>query len=279
MSTKKVSFFDKRVKEIFFKFSSVFATIISVIFIFINIPDNREVESLILLLVILVIIYISIWLYANKQIEITLNIDGTTVDIKTGDLFEQDELKVIPVNEYYDTIVDNKIINERSIHGQYINKYSNINELDQLIDTDSDLNEEGNIIGKTSSRKVGRNTKYRLGSILVNKDYVLTAFSKFDEKNRAYLTIVDYLDFLMNFWDEINRVYAQKKVSVPIFGSGITRFRKGFGEIDDNELLEIMIWTFRLSKIKFEYPAKLTIIIHEDKIDKINIFKMKGLEK
>lgn len=278
MATKKVRLFDKRIVEVFFKYASIFATVVSIIFIFIKIPDGWEINALLLLIIVLIFKYFIIWFYANKQTEIVINIDGTTVEIKTGDIFKQDELKVIPFNEYFDTIVDNIIINERSLHGQYINNYSNLDVLNQLVENDSDLNETENILEEGIKRS-GKNTKYRLGSILLNEEFVLTAFSKFDEKNRAYLTIVDYLDFLMNFWDEINRVYAQKKISVPIFGSGITRFKKGFGEIDDNELLEIMIWTFKLSKIKFEYPAKLTILIHEDKIDKINIFKLKGLEK
>ena len=83
----------------------------------------------------------------------------------------------------------------------------------------------------------------------------------------------------MCFCNEINRIYAQRPVSVPIFGSGITRFKGGFEDIDDNELLNIMIWTFKISKIKFKYPAKLSIIIDEKKINKINIFKLKELEK
>ena len=66
---------------------------------------------------------------------------------------------------------------------------------------------------------------------------------------------------------------------MPIFGPGITRFKDGFENIDDNELLNIMIWTFKISKIKFKYPAKLSIIIDEEKINKINIFKLKELEK
>lgn len=63
------------------------------------------------------------------------------------------------------------------------------------------------------------------------------------------------------------------------FAPGITRFKDGFENIDDNELLNIMIWTFKISKIKFKYPAKLSIIIDEEKINKINIFKLKELEK
>jgi hypothetical protein len=39
-----------------------------------------------------------------------------------------------------------------------------------------------------------------------------------------------------------------------------------------------MIWTFKISKMKFAYPAKLSIIVHEDKIDKINVFSLKEEE-
>lgn len=126
----------------------------------------------------------------------------------------------------------------------------------------------------------GKPTKYRLGSLIVIDDeYVLTAFSKFNKDNDAQLTVNDYLDFLIQFWNRINSIYAQKKVVVPIFGSGITRFKNGMGDINENELLRIMIWTFKVSKIKFEYPADLSIIIHPDKIDKIDIFSLKEEEE
>ncbi len=81
---------------------------------------------------------------------------------------------------------------------------------------------------------------------------------------------MEYLEFLIKFWDEINRVYAQKSVSVPIFGSGITRIKE-HKNISDEELLKIMLWTFRISEMRFKYPANLTIVIHKDKIDKISL--------
>ncbi len=32
-----------------------------------------------------------------------------------------------------------------------------------------------------------------------------------------------------------------------------------------------MLWTFRISEMRFKYPANLTIVIHKDKIDKISL--------
>ena len=85
----------------------------------------------------------------------------------------------------------------------------------------------------------------------------------------------EYLEFLISFWDKVNNVYAQKSVSTPIFGSGIARI-KGHKNISDEDLLKIMLWTFRISEMRFKYPARLTIIIHKDKIDKINLLDIKS---
>jgi len=80
---------------------------------------------------------------------------------------------------------------------------------------------------------------------------------------------------MINFWDRVNSVYALKSVSTAIFGSGITRI-KNHKNISDEDLLKIMLWTFRISEMRFKYPAKLTIVIREDKIDQINLLDIKS---
>ena len=130
---------------------------------------------------------------------------------------------------------------------------------------------------KCQRRQGGKGIKFKLSTIIVYNDFILTAFSKFDEHDMATLTMPEYIEFLINFWDRINRVYAQKSVTVPIFGSGITRIKE-HKNIGDEELLKIMLWTFKLSEMKFKHPAKLTIIIHEDKISQINLFNIKSIE-
>jgi hypothetical protein len=41
-------------------------------------------------------------------------------------------------------------------------------------------------------------------------------------------------------------------------------------------LLKIMLWTFRISEMRFKYPARLTVVIHESKIGKINLLDIKS---
>jgi len=106
---------------------------------------------------------------------------------------------------------------------------------------------------------------------------LLTALSRFDENNKAYLEINDYINCLLNFWNEVDRVYAGRTVALPILGSGITRF-KGYESITDQELLELIIWTFKVSRIKFTYPSKAKIVVYEKKSERINLLRLKDLE-
>jgi len=269
----KVKFFDKKLLQNYLVLLSTISVLFSFVFIFIEIPDDNKISMGIGFTLILFFIYIIKWIIANLQNKTTLSINNSTMIIKIGDIFEEDELKVITFNEYFDTQVDNKIIADNTLNGIFIKtKIDDVNELDELIKNDIHLNEK--IIQNNDNRLHGKKNRYDLGTIFQNNDYLLTAFTKFDTDNRAYLSMNDYINFLLNFWNEIDIIYNGRSVSIPLLGSGITRF-KGFNTMSEQELLELLIWSFKISKIKFTYPSKVSIIIHKSKKDKINFFKLK----
>lgn len=271
----KVKFFDARIVKKFSDYTSTISTIFSLLLIFIDIPTENKITLGVIFLFILSLLYFGIWLKSNNLMEVNLDVEGSIVTVKAGDLFQQDGFKVIAFNEYFDTQVDDNIISHKSLNGLYIDNHlsDSIPDLDERISNFKF--DEDEILEVNHQRKIGKKQKYSLGTIFVNEDYLLTAFSKFDDKNRAFLTMPDYLGFLINFWDKVNRIYAQKSVSVPIFGSGITRIKE-HKNISDEDLLKIMLWTFRISEMRFKFPAKLTIVIHNDKIDKINLLDIKS---
>lgn len=149
---------------------------------------------------------------------IKIDVEGSNVSIEVGDIFAQSGLKVIAFNEYFDTQVDNNIIAETSLNGIFIKSHLLIpvNELDEHIENYAF--DDSELLDIVEARKEGKRKKYQLGTICVFKDFLLTAFSKFDENNKAVLTMPEYLEFLINFWDKVNNVYAQKSVSTTIFG-------------------------------------------------------------
>ena len=40
-------------------------------------------------------------------------------------------------------------------------------------------------------------------------------------------------------------------------------------------LLEIIIWTFKVSRIRFQYPAKAKIVLTKDCLSKVNLYDIK----
>ncbi len=284
----KVRFFDGRIVNNFLRITSTISATLSLIVLFVDIPKECKTTFGFIFIGLLILTYLVIWVWSNNLNKIDINVEGSNVTIKVGDIFLQQGLKAIAFNEYFDTQVDNKIIADGSLNGIFINKHLDISvsQLDHHIESYSFERSETSsprrspiqreeISASNPDRKLGKKERHQIGTICVYKDFLLTAFSKFDDDNKATLTMSEYLEFLITFWDNVNKVYAQKNVSTPIFGSGITRI-KGHKNISDEDLLKIMIWTFRISEMRFKYPARLTIVIHKDKINKINLLDIKS---
>lgn len=287
-----VKFGDKKLRKDYYKILSV----ISVIFTLLSIePVKKCVEKyiiadnddawrglLICYIFSLILAYIILWIYANKKEKIKLNINGNILEIRQGDIFDEpnDVWKVINVNEFFDTELGGKesLVSSELVQGKYLKKYysAGVTELDARI------NEELSCIqGKRKvTRKCGKNIRYPLGTLFCDvKDdrrYLLTAFSKMDDANRAYLSMKDYVNFLMNFWEEIDKVYDGHSVTVSLFGTGILRMDSP--DITEQNLLELIIWSFRNSHIKLAYGAKVTILLYGKVVEKINLFDLSCLQ-
>ncbi|WP_343652298.1 macro domain-containing protein [Stenotrophomonas sp.] len=273
----KIKIFDRNVIKRSVKLIAAASTVLSAILLFVNIPDNYKMLAGIVFLIVLALIHIFVWVSANRLRQINIEIEGSKVSIVEGDIFKQEGLKAIAFNEYLDTQVDNVVISKASLNGKFIESElkGDVAVLDAHI-ANFPFDDEDVVEAKVQ-RLVGKMTRYRLGTICVYNDYLLTAFARFDVNNRASLTMPEYLEFLINFWDKVNKVYAQQSVSTTIFGSGITRI-KGHRAISDEDLLKIMLWTFRISEMRFKHPAKLTIVIHADKIDQINLLDIASVK-
>jgi hypothetical protein len=248
----------------------------SFLFIFITLPNKYKLGAGVIFTSLLIIIYILLWICANRLKRIDLTINNSKVTVIVGDLFQEEGLKVIAFNEYFDTLVNEEIISSSSLNGQFIKQYvGDVDVLDNAIRESKHLSSSDRIQGNNPNRPQGKVVKYKLGSIYKHGEYLLTAFSKFDKDNRAFLSMVDYINCLLNFWNEVDIVYANKSVVIPLLGTGITRLTD-YNNMSEQEKLELLLWSFKISRIKFTYPAQVTIVIHESVKDKINFYKLKG---
>lgn len=268
----KVPFFSRKIWREYAATIAILSAFASITLIFIEIPAPQKLIYLIVAIVTLVVIYLLIWIRANLKRSAKLDVNSSTLVIKSGDIFKEVGLRVIAFNEYFDTLADDVIIARNSLNGVYLSTLNSteIAQLDRSIKNDLRLKDR--TVENVSGRQLGKKIKYRLGSVFVNGDFLLVAFSHFDSNNRATLTLKEYVGCLMNMWDEIDQVYGGRSVVIPLMGSGITRFKDA--EVQPTELLDILIWTFKVSRVKFPYPAKATIIIHDSIADKINFYQL-----
>lgn len=280
----KVSFFDNRLLKKFWQIFSVIGGIVSFFLLFWDIPKKYKINFLAVTLVILLVYYVIAWIFAKRQKRVTLKFGESNVDVYFGDIFQskKDDLKVISFNEYFDTKMDEQtqIISPGTINGKFIEKNKeNIFELDEIFEKDVHLNEKM-FINIDNERKIGKKKRYHLGALVKLPDnYLAVAGSKFDKDNKANISMREYIGFLLTFWSEVDRIYNNQSVVIPVFGSGVLRFTDGYAGATSQELLEIIIWTFKISRIKIAYPSRIKIVVFENQSDMYNLYKLKEIER
>ncbi|MDR0682695.1 MAG: DUF6430 domain-containing protein [Dysgonamonadaceae bacterium] len=224
---------------------------------------------LVLGLFLFIVIVAFIIKYHKTKKGISLNIRGIKVNIRQGDIFKAKGWKVIAFNEFFDTTVDDVVIAHNTLNGIFIdNHIQNLSELQNKITNETDDN-------TNYKRRICNNRAvYPLGRIITYKDFMLLAFTHFDN-NQAHLTQKDYEDCLRVMWTEISRTYANKPIFIPLLGSGITRF-DGTPHKSTFDLLKCMLCTLRTSGANINQP--ITILLTEETIQDINIYEIKGVK-
>lgn len=271
----KVSVFDKQVIKTFSAYVSMIATPLSLILIFAPLPTDMKIKTwcAVGLVAILMLLYIAVWICANLRKKAKLKINGIEVCIKTGDLFSDNgNFKVIPFNEHFDTTVDDVIISTTSLNGIYINKFFKGAERDlaRRIATDPRLKKVVTAV-ETPVKGKSRMT-YPLGTIHKEGDFLLLAFSKFNQKNEAYLDDRSLWECLINMWREIGTTYAGKSIDIPLVGSGITRLENI--NLQEQELLELILLSLKVSGLHLNWNVSLNIVIHPNNAKHINFYKL-----
>ena len=85
------------------------------------------------------------------------------------------------------------------------------------------------------------------------------AFAKLDEDGRGqFFSRDEYLDCLSILWNEIDKYYGQNDVCIPVLGAGLTRI--GDKILTQQELLDIIIASYKLSSHKLKLPCQLHIV-------------------
>lgn len=214
---------------------------------------------MIIVIVNRIIVFVVIFAFANliyycckkyrKSVSITRK--NVSISIEYGNIFEVTKgKKVINFDECFNTKVGQmpSDIKPDSVCGQYLALFP-IENIQSLI-----LQAGTKSVGVS---KYNRLPRYKLGTIVPNGDFLMMAFTELDNDGVSRMTYEHYIECLNTLWQQIDKYHGTDDVYIPILGSKITRFDK---ELTQQELLDVMVASYRLSPYKMKMTNTLHIV-------------------
>jgi hypothetical protein len=194
--------------------------------------------------------------------------ENLNVDVAFGDLFEKKGIIVIPVNDYFDTLVDEKVVSSNTIHGAFVKNFFEGKEKHLKRSISASLK---NIppVEINKSRKQGNQSRYPLGTVANiphnGKNYYLVALTRFNENQRAEVKKSEYQRILCDLFDFIEQKSQGNRVNVPLIGGGHSGLN-----LTKQKLLEFMLLSIMLND-KLTLIQGLEVVLHHDVKSEINL--------
>jgi hypothetical protein len=181
-----------------------------------------------------------------------------TIEVRVGDIFAGESAFVVGCNTSFDTDVKSGLISEKSLQGQFTERYY---DDPSHLDTDIAKSLAGIAPSGTNSVKHGKSAIYPVGTTAKvrarNRTAYLCAFATMNNSGNASASLDDLKLALPQLWEFIVNAGDHGSVAVPILGSGLSRIGTS-REVLIREILRSFI-----AACSAQRPcAALTVVIH-----------------
>jgi len=206
-----------------------------------------------------------------SKIEVHIANSNTVIEVLFGDLFEQSGIRVIAVNEYFDSKIG-KPVSDKSLHGIFLQKCfgGHPEPFDKQVD--AQLKE---IVSSDCAKSDGKTKIYPIGSsalIDVNDDrYLVFAFAKTNpETCKAYSDVTMMWVALHELWQRARIESGGHEINLPLVGSGLS----GLG-LPTRDLLNLIILSAITETKSKEVTQKIRVILHRDRFEDLDLRDVK----
>lgn len=167
-------------------------------------------------------------LFKKKKIRLSIN-KRTKLSIHYGDLFNENGIRVIPVNEYFDTHLGDGIIAPNTIHGKFLARLKpHIAELKNMIDAQLALKETLPPNRKRTLVEGLPQKRYPLGTTIRitinNQTYLLVAVTRFNANEHVEVDDSEYMGIMQKMFSSVEQLNNTQIVNIPLIGGGQAGF-------------------------------------------------------
>lgn len=197
-----------------------------------------------------------IFVLSNKRVKVIGLNAGHNVYVQYGDIFSSGEvlnpvdkrIVVIAVNRCFDTMVDNDLVSENTLHGiamkrLYDNQTYTQDSLNEVIKKQLEL--QNKLITESVCKNAKRKGNLTVGTVAEidnpndNILYFFLALSTFDENLKASTSDEDYVIALLRLLQYIDARSQGMPVVLPLIGGGLSKTNINEGDIL-NEMIQLM---------------------------------------
>ncbi|ARU21545.1 Fis family transcriptional regulator [Ralstonia solanacearum] len=206
-----------------------------------------------------------------SRIEVPVSNCGTVIEVLFGDLFEQDGIRAIAVNDFFDSELG-KPVSDKSVHGIFLKKCfgGHPETFDKQVDA-----ELANVASESVARSQGKTKRFPIGStalITVNDDrYIALAFASTDPATcKASANVTMMWTALHNLWQRGRVEAGGYPINLPLVGSGLS----GLG-LPTRDLLNLIILSAITETKSREITPRVRIVLGRDRFDHLDLRDVK----
>ena len=213
------------------------------------------------------IVYAAVQGWKPSSVDIALANSNTVIEVIFGDIFQQDGLRAVAVNEFFDSKLG-KPVSEKSVHGIFLQKCfgGHPESFDKQIDQ-----QLAGINGAKVKKVEGKSKSYPIGTtalLTVNRNrYLAFAFAKTDPNTcKAFSDVSTMMTALHGLWQSARNESGGHAVNLPLVGSGLS----GIG-LPTRDLLNLIILSAITETKVREVTQRIRIVLHRDRFDDLDL--------
>ena len=255
----------KTARYVFTEFSVLFTIIKGINQFFPGVKVEGPIAFIVIIAVSVVLGLKKIWKPSGIKIKVA-NSD-TTIEVLFGDLFAQDGIRAIAVNEYFDSALG-KPVSERSLHGRFLNRC--FGGYPQPFDkqVDEQLVNAPNVV---VPRLEGKTKKYEIGTtamVSAEKDrYLVFALTHTDVSScMATADVTMMWIALHHVWQRSREECGGCPLNLPLVGGGLAKIG-----LPTRDLLNLIILAAITETKEKVITQKIRIVLHRDRFEDLDL--------